>query len=136
MGIEKKKLLNFPTSYVILGIGKAPTPKWMLPKRLFCPYGHCLIWCRQVRHFYFFLLFLLSRKVRNATIKLPKEISKPIIPMNIKIISAAVILRTSLPMYSQQARAIGSGGYHPVMGTLLVALATFIIISSITQFFN
>ena len=30
------------------------------------------LWIRQVRHFYFFL-FLLSKKARNATIKLPKE---------------------------------------------------------------
>ncbi len=58
-----------------------------------------ILWIRQDRHFYFFLLFLLSRKVRNATIKLPKEISKPIIPININTISAAVISRTSLPTY-------------------------------------
>ena len=71
---------------------------------------------RQDRHFYFFLLFLLSKKVRNATIRLPKEISKPIIPININMISAAVISRTSLPMYSGEP-VIGLGGYHPVMGT-------------------
>ena len=79
---------------------------WVLP----------ILWIRQDGHFYFFLPFLLSKKVRNATIKLPKEISKPIIPININMISAAVISRTSLPMYSGEP-VIGSGGYHPVMGT-------------------
>lgn len=58
-----------------------------------------ILWVRQDRHFYF-LLFLLSRKARNATTKLPKDISNPIIPMNTKIISAAVMSATSLPMYS------------------------------------
>ena len=53
---------------------------------------------RQDRHFYF-RLFLLSRKVSNATMKLPKAIIKPIIPINIIIISAAVMYTTSLPMY-------------------------------------
>jgi hypothetical protein len=33
--------------------------------------------CRRGGH-YFFRLFLLSRKVSNATIKLPKDISKPV----------------------------------------------------------
>ena len=58
-----------------------------------------ILWFRQDRHFYF-RLFLLSRKVSNATTKLPKAISKPIIPINIIIISVAVICTTSLPMYS------------------------------------
>lgn len=56
---------------------------------------------RQRGIFYFFLLFLsLVRKARNATIKLPKAANKVSIPMKIEIISNAVILRTSLPMYS------------------------------------
>ena len=70
---------------------------------------------RQERHFYFFL-FLLSRKARNAITKLPKDISKPIIPININMISAAVIT-THLPSYVLQLPGISSGGYHPVMGT-------------------
>ena len=41
---------------------------------------------RQDRHFYFFL-FLLSRKARNAITKLPKDISKANIPMKIVMIS-------------------------------------------------
>jgi hypothetical protein len=41
---------------------------------------------RQDRHFYFFL-FLLSRKARNATMKLPKDISNAKIPMKIEITS-------------------------------------------------
>ena len=50
----------------------------------------------QVRHFYFFLLFLLSRKFRNATIKPPKVHNKVNIPRNIEINSNAVII-THLP---------------------------------------
>ena len=46
---------------------------------------------RQERHFYFFL-FLLSRKARNATIKLPKATSKLNIPIITEIISKAVII--------------------------------------------
>ena len=42
----------------------------------------------------------LSRNASNAITKLPKAISKPIIPINIKMISAAAIDATSLPMYS------------------------------------
>ena len=53
---------------------------------------------RQERHFYFFLLFLLSRKFRNATTKPPKVQSKVNIPRNIDIISKAVII-THLPSY-------------------------------------
>lgn len=76
--------------------------------------------CRQDRHLYFFLLFLLSKKVRNATIKLPKEIRRLIIPINIKIISAAVILRTSLPMYSGEP-VIKLGRLPPLSWVLSVA---------------
>ena len=72
---------------------------------------------RQDRHFYFRLLFLLSRKAGNATIKLPKDISNANIPMKIEMISKAVIGATSLPMYSGTPVFINSGGYHPVMGT-------------------
>ena len=96
----RKSVLFFLAVCAIVGIGKAPTPKWMLPSWLNVLTDTAYPVCWQDRHFYFFLLFLLSRKVRNATIKLPKEISKPIIPINIKIISAAVISRTSLPKYS------------------------------------
>jgi len=45
------------------------------------------------------LLFLLSRKASNATIKLPKDISNANIPMKIEMISKAVIGATSLPTY-------------------------------------
>ena len=57
-----------------------------------------ILWVRQDRHFYFFFPFLLSRKVRNATIKPPKVQSKVNIPRNIEIISKAVII-THLPSY-------------------------------------
>lgn len=36
---------------------------------------------------FYFRLFLLSRKASNATIKLPKDIIKPNIPMKIVMIS-------------------------------------------------
>jgi hypothetical protein len=50
---------------------------------------------RQDRHFYF-RLFLLSRKASNATIKLPKDISKANIPMKIEMIS---IFQTTVPQF-------------------------------------
>ena len=84
-------------TYAILDIGKAPTPKWMLPNRSICPNGHRLSVDQTERHFYFFL-FLLSRKARNATIKLPKATNNVSIPMKIEIISNAVII-THLPSY-------------------------------------
>ena len=79
---------------------------------------------RQDRHFYFRLLFLLSRKASNATIKLPKDISNANIPMKIEMISKAVIGATSLPMYSGTPVFINSGGYHPVMGTFRRCIVT------------
>ena len=79
---------------------------------------------RQDRHFYFRLLFLLSRKASNATIKLPKDISNANIPMKIDMISKAVIGATSLPMYSGTPVFINSGGYHPIMGTFRRCIVT------------
>ena len=79
---------------------------------------------RQDRHFYFRLLFLLSRKASNATIKLPKDISNANIPMKIEMISKAVIGATSLPMYSGTPVFINSGGYHPVMDTFRRCIVT------------
>lgn len=66
---------------------KASTPKWMLPismLNVLTDTAHPV--CRRVGIFYFFL-FLLSRKARNATIKLPKDINKANIPIKIEIIS-------------------------------------------------
>ena len=60
--------------------------------------------------------WFLSRKAGNAITKLPKAISKPIPPMNIKMISAAVIGAASLSMYSGKP-VIGSGGYQPCHGS-------------------
>mgnify|MGYP006878618334 CR=1 FL=1 len=80
-----------------------------------------LLWIRQEGHFYL-CLFLLSRKVSNATIKPPKDISKANIPRKIIIISYAVMCVTSLPMYSGCPVFIGLGGYHPVMGAFLLRL--------------
>ena len=75
-----------------------------------------ILWARQDRHFYFFL-FLLSRKARNAINNIPKDISDATTSRKIIMISYAVISHTSLPMYSGEPVSIGSGGYHPVMGT-------------------
>ena len=74
------------------------------PENILCcyPYGQPPIpFRRQDRHFYFFL-FLFSRYARNVITKLPKAISKPIIPIKIIMISAAVIL-THLPSPHRQA---------------------------------
>ena len=67
---------------------KAPTPKWMLPRRLNVFTDTAYPVCRQDRHFYFRLfLFLLSRKASNAIIKLPKDISNANIPIKTEMIS-------------------------------------------------
>lgn len=92
-----------------------PFQKWILPSRVLLFRASPNLG-GQVRHFYFFLVFLLlSRKVRNATIKLPKEIINPTIPMNIRIIFA-IIMVTHLPSYVFQRAGISSGGYHPCHG--------------------
>lgn len=49
----------------------------------------------------------------------PKEISNANIPKKIIMTSYAVMCATSLPMYSGIPVVIGSGGYHPVMGTFI-----------------
>ena len=67
-----------------------------------------------MRHFYFFL-FLLSRKARNATIKLPKAMSKLKIPIITEIISKAVII-THLPSYVIQRTGVDIGRLPPCHG--------------------
>ena len=57
-----------------------------------------ILWVGQDRHFYFFL-FLLSRKARNAINNIPKDISNADTSRKIIMISYAVISHTSLPMY-------------------------------------
>lgn len=70
---------------------------------------------RQDRHFYFFLRFLLLRKVSNAIIRPPKETSNASIPSIIIMISQAVISIPSLPMYSAIQKKCGlyKSGRHP-----------------------
>ena len=129
-------LLNYQKYNVIVNIRKAPIPKVDASRtELMSLRTPPILWVRQDRHFYFFL-FLLSRKARNATVRLPKVANSVSIPMNIEIISNAVISRTSLPMYSRLAGIIGSGGCHPVMGTLLRSHLRNIRISFISSFFN
>ncbi len=80
-------MLIFSERNDILKTGKAPTPKWMPPdNRLVVLTDTAYPVGRQDRHFYLFL-FLLSRKARNATTKLPKDISNANIPMKIETIS-------------------------------------------------
>ena len=52
-----------------------------------CPYGHRLSRLPTGIGIFYFFLFLLSRKARNATTKLPKDISNANIPMKIEMIS-------------------------------------------------
>lgn len=128
----RKKVVEIPNTLCYIEHRRSTHSKGGCSESRFLSLRTTPILCAgQDRHFYFFLPFLLLRKVKNATIKLPKEIRRLIIPINIKIVSAIVISRTSLPMYSRQAGSTGSGGCHPVMGTLLMALAMFTIISSI-----
>ena len=76
-------------------------------------------WLQQGGHYFFRLSFLsLLRKSSNAITKLPKAISKPIIPMNIKIISAAAMTPPPL-LCIPEDRSLSPGGYHtPVVGSM------------------
>ncbi len=105
---------------------RSPTPKVEYPKQRLLPLSERRpSWSQQGGHYFFRLCSLsLSRKASNAITKLPKAISKPIIPINIKMISAAVIDATSLPMYSGKP-VIGSGGYHPCHGFHIGILPQF-----------
>ena len=82
-------------------IGKAPTSKWMLPFEVFSSFSRAASpVCRQERHFYLCLLFLLSRKFSNAINNELNDISKPITPSTTIMVSYTVIHVTSLPRYS------------------------------------
>ena len=80
-------------------------------KRFIWSLDHASSVGRQERHFYFFLLFLLSRKFRNATTKPPKVQSKVNIPRKIEIISKAVITTLRLRSASVRAKRMSTG--HP-----------------------
>ena len=82
--------------------------------------------------FYFLWFLTLMRKARNVIIKLPKVTNSVRIPMNIEIISYAVII-THLPSYVFLInQVIYPGACHPVMGIFLIALAICYIISVFT----
>ena len=85
--LSKIFILNFSSNYAILNTRKAPTPKVDAPNGLMSLRTPPILWARQDRHFYFFLLFLLSWKVSNAISKLPKYISKANVSMKIERIS-------------------------------------------------
>ena len=94
---------------------------WMLPKDNYVLMDLAYYVCKTEQAYFFdFLSLSLVRKARNATIRLPKVINKVNIPINKDKISYAVIV-THLPSYVVQyislRISIGSGGYHPVMGT-------------------
>ena len=95
-----KKILFFCLLYVTLFIRKAPTPKWMLPEGYIPLIERRPIRVLTERALFFRFLSLLSRKVSDVTIKLPNDTASPAIPININMISAAVIYITPLPMYS------------------------------------
>lgn len=82
LNIKKDTCWNRCLSVRIVSIPKVDAPKYA-----FCSYEHSLTCLPTGKAFYFFLLFLLSRKVRNAIIKLPKDINKANIPMKIVMIS-------------------------------------------------
>jgi hypothetical protein len=94
-----KKVLYFCPTCGILGIGKAPTPKVDASQLSVSLIEVAYPVADRIGIFYF-LRFLLSRKASNATIKLPKETIRLVIPINIMMISEAVMCTTSLPMYS------------------------------------
>ena len=80
LNIKKDTCVNKCLSVRIVSI-----PKVDAPKMVYCSYEHRLTWLRQVRHFYF--LFLLLRKARTTTIKLPKVNNNVRIPIKIETIS-------------------------------------------------
>ncbi len=92
------------------------------PKRGYLPLSERRpFWYEQGGHYFLCLCSLsLSRKASNAVTKLPKAISKLIIPINIKMISASVISappfqRTMYVLYS--GTPVNSlGGCHPCHG--------------------
>jgi hypothetical protein len=90
-----KMLLYFFSACGILGIGKAPTPKWMPPELGVNAFSGTAYPVADRIGIFYFLRFLLSRKASNAMSKLPKEIRRLIIPINIMMISEAVICTTS-----------------------------------------
>ena len=97
----------------------------MLPSRLNVLTDTAYPVCRQDRHFYF-RLFLLSRKVSNATTRLPKAHNNVSMPRKIERISKAVIGATSLPMYSGKP-VIGVGRLPPCHGYFPMAFAMLLI---------
>ena len=135
--------MKSPDPYDTLIVGKHPLQSGCPESRHFVLTDTAYPVCRQDRHFYFFLFSLsLVRKARNATIKLPKVTNSVSIPMKIEIISNAVISRTSLPMYSWQARALAREatachGCSPRKSfPFRWLIAMFVIISSISQNIN
>ena len=67
---------------------KAPTPKWMPTDWLiYLSMRGAHPGCRRGGHYFFAYLFLLSRKVSNAMIIPPEDISKANIPRKIIMIS-------------------------------------------------
>ena len=78
---HRRNSLNALTNCDILNIRKAPTPKWMLPKRLIylsLRGAHSV--CRRGGHYFFRFFLSLSRKVSNAIIKPPEDTSRASIP--------------------------------------------------------
>lgn len=78
---SRKSLAFFHLVAYNIDIKKAPTPKVDASMNDFSALmstAHPV--CRQDGHFYF-RLFLLSRKAINATMKPPKDMSKPNIPI-------------------------------------------------------
>ena len=111
-------MVEIPLSLCYIGYKEGAHSKVDAPKRKDLPLrASPILWLRQDRHFYFFL-FLLSRKARNAIIKLPKVANNVSIPMKIERISNAVISRTSLPMYSRKAGSERSGRLPPLSWAL------------------
>ena len=93
-------LLKIYSYYVILGKGRVPTPKWMLPNGFLSLWTPPILGSDRIGIFYFLWFLTLMRKARNVIIKLPKVTNSVRIPMNIEIISKAVIITHPLPMYS------------------------------------
>ena len=75
---------------------------------------------------FIFACFSYREKASNAITKLPKAISRANMPMKTEMISKLSFAPPPSYVFRQAGHKV-SGGYHPVMGTFLMAFATLII---------
>ena len=99
---SEKKIEPDNQSCYTFSKGKAPTPKWMLPKEFILLSKRAASpVCRRERHFYF-CSFLLSRKENNATNSEPNAVNVLATPSTTIMVSKTVIYATSSLRYGRR----------------------------------